>query len=362
MNPEVLKWVSVSRYRSGLDKLRAILVHARQGDKEFQDMVGAKDAVLARFGRLFTAEGIKNLEADQLKPFLLFENNHHWTSLNRQGDRLFSNMEQLRSALALLLDEQKPIAARWDSVAGTVFGMGKAKMSAILTIAHPELYGVWNNTSEGGLKAKAVGLWPDFNHGTGSGQKYEAVNQLLNELAKDLQIDLWTLDALFWQTKSENGDGDQCSTTPGGTPPPDSEQRFGLEQHLQDFLFENWDKTELGKEWELYAEDGDAESAYEYPTDVGEIDLLAKHRRESRWLVVELKRGQTSDATVGQILRYIAWVRQHLAKPKQQVEGLIIAQSVDEKLRYAVSELPHVKVMEYRVSFDLHAVSPVASA
>jgi hypothetical protein len=71
-------------------------------------------------------------------------------------------------------------------VVRTVFGLGKAKMSAVLTIAYPDRYGVWNNTSEAGLKA--VGLWPDFNHGTGSGEKYETVNRLLNQLAKDLQI------------------------------------------------------------------------------------------------------------------------------------------------------------------------------
>jgi hypothetical protein len=100
--------------KSGLEKLRANLVRARHEDRDSQEMVGAKDVVVARFGPLFTAEGTKKLEAEQFGPFLLFENNHHWTSLNRQGDRLFSNMEQLRSALARLLDEQRPIAARWD--------------------------------------------------------------------------------------------------------------------------------------------------------------------------------------------------------------------------------------------------------
>jgi hypothetical protein len=169
------------------------------------------------------------------------------------------------------------------------------------------------------------------------------------------------LDALFWRAKSENRDGDERGTIPSGVPPSHNRQRFGLEQHLQDFLYENWDRTELGQEWELYSEDGEPESAYEYPTDVGEIDLLATNRQESRWLVIELKRGQTGDATVGQILRYIAWVRQHLAKPEERVDGLIIAQSVDDKLRYAVSELSHVKVMECDVSFDLHDVTPVGS-
>ena len=300
--------------------------------------------------------GFQNPEAEQFKSFLLFENNRHWYGLHRQGGRICSNMSQLRSALALLLDEQKSITTRWDSVTGMVLGMDRAVMSAILMVAHPDRYGVWNNTSEGALKT--LRLWPDFSYGTSFGQKYATVNSLLIQLAADLQIDLWTLDALFWRLKMRDSNGE---------PPPgpiadgiraDDQQGFGLERHLHDFLFENWDKTELGREWELYAENRDPERAYEYPTGVGNIDLLAKHRRASRWLVVELKRGQTSDDTVGQVLRYMGWVTKELASLKESVEGLIIARSVDDKLRYAVSVVPCVKLLEYKVSFHLHAPNP----
>jgi len=37
-------------------------------------------------------------------------------------------------------------------------------------------------------------------------------------------------------------------------------------------------------------------------------------RTVPRWLVVEHKRNQTSDQTVGQLLRYIGWVKRHLAE------------------------------------------------
>jgi hypothetical protein len=181
------------------------------------------------------------------------------------------------------------------------------------------------------------------------------VNALLNQLAKDLHTDLWALDSIFWWLKPKEDDGGEEVAPGPGASPLEVQQSFALEKHLHDFLFENWDKTELGKEWALYAEDNDPETAYEYPTDVGEIDLLAKHRKQPRWLVVELKRGQTSDDTVGQILRYIGWIRRHLAKSKEIVEGLIIARSVDDNLRYAASEVSHVKLMEYQVSFHLHA-------
>ena len=69
--------------------------------------------------------------------------------------------------------------------------------------------------------------------------------------------------------------------------------------------------------------------------------------------MVELKRGLSSDDAVGQVLRYIGWVRENIAKPNQKVEGIIVCSEVDDALRYAVRELKHVSVMKYKVSFSL---------
>lgn len=70
-------------------------------------------------------------------------------------------------------------------------------------------------------------------------------------------------------------------------------------------------------------------------------------------MVVELKRGQTSDATVGQLLRYMSYVKKHLARPEQGVQGVIAAKDGDEALRYAIEAVPNVRVMTYRVDFKL---------
>jgi hypothetical protein len=43
----------------------------------------------------------------------------------------------------------------------------------------------------------------------------------------------------------------------------------------------------------------DEEAGYEYPCDVGRIDLLAKHKKEGRWLVIELKRGSPPTRQLG---------------------------------------------------------------
>ncbi|MFO7776659.1 MAG: endonuclease NucS [Candidatus Hydrogenedentota bacterium] len=103
----------------------------------------------------------------------------------------------------------------------------------------------------------------------------------------------------------------------------------------------------------LYQEDGDPEAGYEHPTGIGRIDLLAKHRNEPRWLVVELKRNQSSDKTMGQVLRYMGWVKQHLATDEQAVEGLVISRSRDEQLEYALSPVPNVTAKRYHVQFYL---------
>jgi len=70
-------------------------------------------------------------------------------------------------------------------------------------------------------------------------------------------------------------------------------------------------------------------------------------------VVIELKRGKMSDATVGQLLRYIGWVQENLAEPGQKTRGIIIASNVDDALRLAVRNLPNVKVLTYRVDSHL---------
>jgi RecB family endonuclease NucS len=74
-------------------------------------------------------------------------------------------------------------------------------------------------------------------------------------------------------------------------------------------------------------------------------------------VVIELKKGQTSDATVGQILRYMAWVEENIAETGQQVEGIIIARDVDDALRYALKKAPGTSVLTYRVNFALQKVN-----
>ena len=142
-------------------------------------------------------------------------------------------------------------------------------------------------------------------------------------------------------------------TTTGAAP------AFGLERHLQDFLFDNWSETSLGGDWDVYTRPGEPDAGYEFATQVGPIDLLARHKSGKRWLVVELKRNKTSDQVVGQILRYMGWIKKHVAEADETVEGLVIAQQGDKKMHYAISAVPDLSFMAYKVDFHLLPVPDI---
>jgi restriction system protein len=126
---------------------------------------------------------------------------------------------------------------------------------------------------------------------------------------------------------------------------------FAMEKHLEEFLT-NWNQTILSKDYSIYEEDGEI-VGQQYATDAGPIDVLAVSKDGKRLLVVELKRGRASDVVVGQVLRYMGFVKEQLAEPNQTVEGIIIALEDDKKLRWALAAVPSVSFYRYEVSFKL---------
>lgn len=127
---------------------------------------------------------------------------------------------------------------------------------------------------------------------------------------------------------------------------------FAMEKHLEAFLVANWAQTELAKDFAIYEEDGEP-VGQQYATDAGPIDILAVSHDRKRLLVVELKRGRASDVVVGQILRYMGYIKEQVAEPGQSVEGAIIALENDQKLRWALAAVPNIRFYRYQVSFRL---------
>jgi len=127
---------------------------------------------------------------------------------------------------------------------------------------------------------------------------------------------------------------------------------FAIEKHLEDFLVQNWHHTELGKHYDIYEEDGEM-VGQQYPSDTGPIDILAISKDKKEILVVELKKGRVSDIVVGQVQRYMGYVKEELAEEGQAVRGVIIAFEDDAKIHRALSVAQNIDFYTYKIHFNL---------
>jgi restriction system protein len=127
---------------------------------------------------------------------------------------------------------------------------------------------------------------------------------------------------------------------------------FALERHLEDFLVANWKNTELGKQYDIYEEEGQL-VGQQYPSDTGPIDILAISKDKKELLVVELKRGRVSDVVVGQIQRYMGYVQEELAESNQIVKGVIIGSDNDLRIKRALVVTRNIEFFKYQISFKL---------
>lgn len=191
-----------------LYKLGDLLTEQRENPHpDFTDITTHKDVVLARYQPVFSASHIPELTQAEFASFLLFRNNHHWTSMNRVGKFMMEDMDLLREALTILVDESRPVRDRLNELRperywgehSKVSHLGMPMLTAILQVTQPDKYGVWNNTSDAGLKA--VQLWNKDWGKQPAGDSYVEMNEIYLYFAKELDIDLWTLDSLWWMMK-----------------------------------------------------------------------------------------------------------------------------------------------------------------
>ncbi len=124
------------------------------------------------------------------------------------------------------------------------------------------------------------------------------------------------------------------------------------EKHLEDFLVENWRHTELGADYDVLEEDGEI-VGQQYPTNTGPIDILAISKDKKELLVVELKKGKASDSVVGQVQRYMGYVRKQIAEKDQMVKGIIIASEDDKRIRSALLVTQNIEFWRYHITIKL---------
>lgn len=130
---------------------------------------------------------------------------------------------------------------------------------------------------------------------------------------------------------------------------------FVLEKYLEEFLVSNWNITAFGKDYEIYKVD-DEVVGQQFKTETGFIDILAQSKDKQELLVIELKKGRSSDIVIGQVQRYMGDVIEEVAEDQQKVKGVIIALEDDIKLRRALKVARDIEFYKYELKFKLHKI------
>jgi hypothetical protein len=170
----------------------------RESTPEVMKMRLVELEVTQYWGVIFSQKGVSSLTKQDMTGFLSYQQNRRWREISKED--VTSDIEKLRAAMAVLVDESRPIAERLNEIepgrgALAVPHLGKAKITPILLVTNPRLYGVWNDYSERALTG--MGLFPEFSSGWHLGEQYQAVNDVMLRLAADYRVTLWWLDVIL---------------------------------------------------------------------------------------------------------------------------------------------------------------------
>ena len=278
-------------------------------------------------------------------------------------DRIIRDKEGFRNTILYLLDEGIDIKERIDQILEGKFrikGFGKAILTSFLMDYDQDKYCLWNNKTEMGFSVLG---WEVYESRDSWGTAYLKVLDALKRL-RDLgsRFNLTFNDIdLFLHTISAEDEGREAvEAIPEGREvlePREREQvesmEFAMERYLEEFIEANFNRIDFGANLELYQDEEN--SGRQFPTPIGNIDLLSVNKEKKEFVVIELKKGRSSDVVIGQILRYMGWVTEHLAKD-YNVRGIIIVKDKDERLEYALKLIPNVDLFKYSVSFDVKRI------
>jgi hypothetical protein len=263
-----------------------------------------------------------------------------------------------------LLDEDKNSIDRLDNVLSGdkhIVGFGRAIATSVLMDFKPEKYCLWNGKTMMGFSALGIEI---PTKGLSNGEIYSKAMKELKRLIQlkpgfnFLYIDLFLhtiaaedegIDVLNTITQ-----GLDISIDPHMSVDELKNMEFVMEKYLEEFIESNFDKIDFGVKLELYQDEEN--TGRQYSTTTGYIDLLAIDQETKEFVVIELKKGKTSDAVVGQILRYMSWVQENLADNKP-VKGIIIAKEKDKNLEYALKLTNNIDLFLYNVNFNIEKIT-----
>ena len=131
---------------------------------------------------------------------------------------------------------------------------------------------------------------------------------------------------------------------------PKKRSKYEKEKNLEKFLIRNWGEDEtsiISDGWDLVPNPATGTPGQNW-VGSGPLDILAINKDKSVLRVIELKKGQASDFVVGQITRYMGWIKNNLLSKNQSVEGLIIAYEDDPNIKLALEIVNNIKFLKYR--------------
>lgn len=129
-------------------------------------------------------------------------------------------------------------------------------------------------------------------------------------------------------------------------------RKFAFERDLQNYLVRNLTSLEPGLQ--LYEDEDSQFNGVEFPVGQRYIDILAVGS-DGAFVVIETKVSRAYDRVVGQLLRYMGWIKENLAN-EMPVRGIIVASEISNDLKLAASFVENVKLIEYEISFTLKSV------
>lgn len=133
----------------------------------------------------------------------------------------------------------------------------------------------------------------------------------------------------------------------------DQTGEFAYERDLKFYLSKNLQIIEKGLN--LYKDEDEEIQGIEFEAGGRFIDLLAIDKNNDL-VVIELKVSKGYDRVVGQLLRYIGWIKENIADDNQKVRGIIIARNISDDLKIACRQLKDVELFEYELSIDVKKV------
>jgi len=348
-------------------KLLEWFINSSETKKKWSD--NRKSALLEN-QKWINIDSVKKLSDEELEGKFLeyYKNGGYKQSLNQiYRDRIIRDKKRFRKTLLFLLDESINIEKRIDAIlegSYHIAGFGKAIVTSMLMDNNPEKYCLWNNKTMMGFEA--LGLAKSYEEKDPWGRCYVKVLSSLDhlkEIVPEFNLTFDDIDLFLHTISAEDegiaalkaiNEGTEISISDVDVDSQLINMEFVMEKYLEEFIESNFDKIDFGARLELYQDE--ESNGRQYPTSIGNIDLLAMDKECREFVVIELKKGRSSDVVIGQILRYMGWVKENLAK-NQKVRGIIITKEQDERMKYALKSTANIILFTYSIGFNVKKIT-----